>query len=206
MNLVKELFIVRHGQTDYNKSGIVQGRGINSSLNAKGRKQGKALFEYYKDYGFNAVYASALVRTHETIAPFEALGYEIQKSSNLDEIDWGKHEGKKGTPASKLEYAHLNNSWNNGNYHARIEGGESPFEVQKRLKTFFDELHQQSHEKVLVCTHGRTSRILLCMLLEWELSKMADFVHRNTGVAKLVAAGDKYELAFFNNVDHLGSD
>ncbi len=203
MNLVKELFVVRHGQTEYNKSRIVQGRGIDSSLNAKGREQAKALFEGYKNHNFDAIYASALVRTHETIAPFEALGYEIQKTPNLDEIDWGKHEGKVGTPASEAEYVRLRQSWNDGNYHAKIEGGESPYEVQQRLKLFVDELHQQNHNKVLVCTHGRTSRILLCMLLGWELAKMEGFIHQNTGVAKLIPSGEKYELAFFNNIDHL---
>ncbi|MEZ4885807.1 MAG: histidine phosphatase family protein [Chitinophagales bacterium] len=204
MNLVKELFVVRHGETDYNKAGIVQGRGINSSLNDKGRKQAQALFEGYKDHAFDAIYASALVRTHQTVEPFEALGYEILKSPNLDEIDWGVHEGKRGMPELREEYRQINQEWNNGNYHARIEGGESPFEVQTRLRLFFDDLHQKGHDKVLICSHGRTSRILFCLLLGWEMSEMEGFIHQNTGVAKLVAAGEKYELAFYNNVEHLG--
>lgn len=206
MNLVKELFIVRHGQTDFNKARIVQGRGIDSSLNAKGREQAKALFEGYKDHNFDAIYASALVRTHQTIELFETLDYTIQKTPNLDEINWGKHEGKVGTPKSEAEFIHTRQAWNDGNYHAKIEGGESPYEVQARLQLFVNEIHQQNHQKVLVCTHGRTSRILLCMLLGWELSKMEGFVHRNTGVAKLIPMGEKYELAFFNNVDHLEGD
>ena len=203
MNLIEELFIVRHGQTDFNKARIVQGRGINSSLNGTGRKQAKALFEAYKDYNFDKLYASALVRTHQTIELFETLDYTIHKTPNLDEIDWGKHEGKVGTPASEAEYAHLRQAWSDGNYHAKIEGGESPYEVRDRLQLFVDELHQQNHNKVLVCTHGRTSRILLCMLLGWDLSKMEGFVHRNTGVAKLVPNGAFYKLDFFNNIDHL---
>ena len=206
MNLVKELYIVRHGQTDYNKAGIVQGRGVDSSLNATGRKQAKALFEHYKDHNFDAIYASALVRTHQTVQPFEALDYDIQKIAHLDEINWGHHEGKQSTPALKAEYNHIHQSWLDGHYHIGIEGGESPLQVQDRLKLFIAELHQQNYERVLVCTHGRTSRVLLCTLLGWELSKMADFQHRNTGMAKLIAGDDKYELGFFNNIDHLDGD
>ncbi len=207
MGLVKELFIVRHGETDYNKQRIIQGRGVDSSLNAKGRKQAKALFDYYKDYSFDAVYASALVRTHQTLAHFEDLGHTIQKDANLDEIDWGEHEGRKGTPALKVEYTQITQQWIDGNYHFRIKGGESPLEVQQRLNQFLEEaLHQESHDKVLICTHGRTSRILFCTLLNWELSKMQNFQHRNTGVAKFVADGDTYKLEFYNNIDHLVDD
>ncbi len=44
----KTLYIVRHGETELNKHGIVQGRGINSDLNDTGRAQAAALFEHYK--------------------------------------------------------------------------------------------------------------------------------------------------------------
>ncbi|RYZ95555.1 MAG: histidine phosphatase family protein, partial [Sphingobacteriaceae bacterium] len=36
--MLKTLYIVRHGQTDLNKQGIVQGRGMNTDLNDEGRK------------------------------------------------------------------------------------------------------------------------------------------------------------------------
>jgi broad specificity phosphatase PhoE len=45
----KELYIIRHGETDLNKQGIVQGRGINSDLNDTGRAQAAAFFKMYKE-------------------------------------------------------------------------------------------------------------------------------------------------------------
>ncbi|MDP4678865.1 MAG: histidine phosphatase family protein, partial [Cyclobacteriaceae bacterium] len=35
----KKIYIIRHGQTDYNKNNMVQGRGINSSINEFGQEQ-----------------------------------------------------------------------------------------------------------------------------------------------------------------------
>ena len=47
MNGTKEIFIIRHGETDYNLQGIIQGKGVNPSLNDKGRKQAQLFFDHY---------------------------------------------------------------------------------------------------------------------------------------------------------------
>ena len=44
----KLLYIVRHGQTELNKQGIIQGRGMDTDLNDEGRKQAAQFFEAYK--------------------------------------------------------------------------------------------------------------------------------------------------------------
>ncbi|MEO0734980.1 MAG: histidine phosphatase family protein, partial [Bacteroidota bacterium] len=42
------VYIVRHGQTDFNLQGIVQGSGVDASLNDTGRSQGQHLYEQYR--------------------------------------------------------------------------------------------------------------------------------------------------------------
>ena len=46
--MVKNIYIIRHGQTDFNVRQIVQGRGINSDLNDEGILQAKLFFEAHK--------------------------------------------------------------------------------------------------------------------------------------------------------------
>ena len=72
----KEIYIIRHGQTEHNAKGIVQGKGINLSLNDTGRKQASAFYEAYKHIPFEVVYTSSLIRTHESAAPFIELGIQ----------------------------------------------------------------------------------------------------------------------------------
>ncbi len=48
----KTLYIVRHGQTDLNKRGIIQGRGMDTDLNDEGRKQAAQFFNTYKSVPF----------------------------------------------------------------------------------------------------------------------------------------------------------
>jgi probable phosphoglycerate mutase len=63
----KEIYLIRHGETEYNKKGIVQGSGIDADLNETGRNQAEAFHRKYGDVAFQKVYTSALVRTHQTV-------------------------------------------------------------------------------------------------------------------------------------------
>ncbi|MBE7179132.1 MAG: histidine phosphatase family protein, partial [Mucilaginibacter polytrichastri] len=66
----KTLYIIRHGETELNKKGIVQGRGINASLNETGKRQAREFFEAYQDVPFDRIYTSTLQRTHQTVQHF----------------------------------------------------------------------------------------------------------------------------------------
>jgi len=201
----KEIYILRHGQTDYNLKKIVQGRGVDSVLNATGQQQAQRFFEYYKDKKFNAIYSSSLQRAYQTVLPFTKKGYEIQQFTHLDEINWGKHEGTKPNPTIRAEYKKLVEDWEAGRLDQKTDGGESPVEVQHRLKEFFGYLNQKNYQKVLICTHGRTSRILMCTLLGLSMSAMNDFEHQNTALTKVRWNSGRYELVFANNVAHLNN-
>ena len=52
----KTLYIVRHGQTDLNKQGIVQGRGRNTDLNDEGRKQAQQFYSACQFVPFDNIY------------------------------------------------------------------------------------------------------------------------------------------------------
>jgi probable phosphoglycerate mutase len=61
------IYIVRHAQTDGNRTRTAQGSGINSSLNATGWRQAHQLAAHYKNCGIRTFYCSALNRTKEQI-------------------------------------------------------------------------------------------------------------------------------------------
>lgn len=59
------LFLVRHGQTDMNAAGRLQGRGVDAPLNAAGRAQADELGRFLRNVPFGTVTASSLQRAHE---------------------------------------------------------------------------------------------------------------------------------------------
>ena len=121
----KDIYIIRHGETEYNRMGIVQGQGVDTSLNELGRRQARAFYEHYKDTGFEVVLTSRLRRTHETVSPFIGQGLPWEQFAEINEIAWGEHEGKKSTPEMMQQYREVTDAWKRGEYDARLEGAES---------------------------------------------------------------------------------
>ncbi len=198
------LHIIRHGETDYNKAGIIQGSGVNISLNEEGRKQAEAFYKMYSDEDYELIYTSALKRSQETVEPWEVENIPIKHTELLNEINWGVNEGKQVSAAMTERYTRLIDDWEKGELTSRIEGGESAEELLQRLSDFLEMLRRSGHEKVLICSHGRTIRALLTLLLGLEAGDMKRFNHSNTGLFALQVTEDSAVLLKKNDVSHLG--
>lgn len=200
----KTLYIVRHGQTDLNKQGIVQGRGMNTDLNDEGRLQARQFFEAYKNVSFDKIYISELKRTQQSIQQFIDLGIPFQKLAGLDELAWGVLEGQESTAETKAAFMKLVREWVSGNLDAAIEQGESPNQVMARQKDAVDVILSHPEEKtVLVCMHGRAMRLLLCWMSGYPLTRMEEFPHQNLVLYKVTWDGERFEIIDFNNSEHL---
>jgi broad specificity phosphatase PhoE len=200
----KKIYIVRHGQTDFNLKGIVQGSGVDSSLNDYGRIQAKLFFEAYQDIPFDKVYTSALKRTQESVAHFIQRGIPFEALTGLNEISWGKKEGQPITPEEDAYYNYMLKEWQQGNTSLCIEGGESPDEVLARMKPAVDHILQKDGERtILICMHGRAIRILLCYLLHYPLRCMDMFEHENLCLYVVNYTGSMFNVELYNNTYHL---
>jgi probable phosphoglycerate mutase len=200
----KKIYIIRHGQTDFNLQGIVQGSGVDSSLNAMGRAQAHAFFETYGAIPFDKVYTSGLKRTTQTVEQFIQLGIPHESLSGLNEISWGSNEGQKITPEEDAYYHWMMKQWEDGNTSLRIQGGESPEEVAARQQPVLEIIskHEQ-HETLLICMHGRAMRILLCQLLHYPLKSMDLFEHANLCLYLLEFTGTMFQVIKYNDISHL---
>ncbi|MEY3678515.1 MAG: hypothetical protein RI924_656 [Bacteroidota bacterium] len=199
----KTLYIIRHGETDLNKQGIIQGRGMNTDLNDVGIKQATAFFEQYHHIPFDLIYTSTLKRTHQTVAPFIQMNIPWKQHEGLDELAWGVFEGKP-SEITKPHFETLTAAWSNGELDRKFELGESPLEVQARQAAFLEEVKQlKDAEQVLVCMHGRALRLLLCTISGISLTEMDQFPHSNVSLYKIFFTGTDFEIIDFNNRDHL---
>jgi len=200
---VKELWIIRHGETDLNKQGIVQGRAVNPPLNDLGKKQAALFFNKYQNENFEIIYTSSLLRSQESVKSFIEKRIPWEAHEELDEISWGIFEGKPATHNFKMEYRKLLEDWESGKLDASAEAGESPNEVSERQKKFIRYLLSKSEEKILICMHGRAMRIFLPTLLNQDLRMMEEYPHHNLTLYKLIFDGNHFAIELFNNMDHL---
>ena len=198
----KTLYIIRHGQTDLNLKGIVQGRGIDASLNATGRKQAEAFYAHYKDVRFDKIYTSTLVRTHQTVAPF--AGIPTEQLAGLDEIGWGIYEGKEQTPDIMEGFLAVTERWRLGELDCAVEGGETPNQLAARQRGALKHILSRPDEKtVLVCMHGRAMRVFLCLLIDRDIASMDEFPHTNTALYKVHYDGKQFSIVDAYRIEHL---
>ena len=179
---MKTVYIVRHGETDFNLQGIVQGSGVDASLNDTGREQAGHFHREYGEEPFDLVITSGLKRTWETVSHFIDGGLPWEKHDNINEMCWGSHEGKKGTPESIAEYQAIKNGWAEGKLDGRIGGGESAREMGERLQRFIDHLKERPEQKILICSHGRAMCGLVTLMMGRPIDRMNELTHNNLGL------------------------
>lgn len=199
------LYFVRHGETEYNRRGIVQGSGIDSDINAHGEAQAQAFFNHYRHLHFDAVYASLLRRTHQTLAPWRSLGHTFHTHAGLNEFSWGIHEGREATPEQRLDFRHLLAEWSRGLNDYRVEGGESPNDAWARARPLFEQIvERHPGQQLLLCSHGRQLRVIISNLLGEDMAHMEQYKHYNTGLSILqMDAIGSARLLVHNDVAHL---
>lgn len=202
----KTIYLIRHGETDYNRRGVVQGSGVDSDLNEMGQAQAQAFFQAYQHVPFRKIYISGLKRTYQTAGPFIELGIPYEKLTGLNEISWGIMEGKVPGNLDNEYYRSLIEAWSAGNTALPTDGGESPEQVEARQRAAIDVILSHPDETpVLITMHGRAMRILLCWLTNRPLAQMDYFEHSNLCLYKLRYDYDTraFDIQLSNDTAHL---
>ncbi len=176
----KKIYLVRHGQTDYNLQGIVQGGTIDAPLNQTGINQANFFWESYKTIPFQKIYTSGLQRSFQSVQKFIDAGISWEKKIGLNEISWGDYDGHKIYEDDY--YWQVVEAWNKGEVNLRIKGGESPEDVRDRQISVIEEIKNSNDDLILICMHGRAMRILLSHFVDNDLSKMDNYEHKNLGL------------------------
>ena len=196
--------MIRHGETEYNRTGIVQGSGVNSSLNDNGYRQASLFYEAYKEMPFDRVFTSSLRRTIQSVQKFIDQGIPHTVLPGLNEISWGISEGVPFSPQSNKLYYGIIESWKSGNIDLKMEGGESPVEVKSRQQMAIKRILDNSDEKlILISMHGRAMKILLAWITGKSVAAMDEFDHENLSLYILNYNSNGFQIEINNDISHL---
>ena len=156
-----KLYLVRHGQTDWNVQMLAQGR-TDIPLNSTGIAQAEALRDRVKDYKFDICYCSPLVRAAKTAEIVVDGRCKIVPDKLLVERCFGKYEGT--SPADDwLKYWHLDCNDD--------EMGMEPLtKVFERSKEFLEKIRKNhsSDASILVVGHGGMLKTLHYNIVGYE--------------------------------------
>ena len=163
------LILVRHGQTSLNRDGRIQ--GINGlPLTALGREQAHATARALAAALPLLLYSSPVARAMETAEIIsKALEIPIKARVGLKELDAGELDGLTGQEM-RQRYPDFSAAWDSDASTAKMPGGESLAQVQKRAWAAVQGLAQR-HPKdtVVAVTHSFTIQTIVCRVLGMPL-------------------------------------
>jgi len=196
-----ELLLVRHAESETNRSGVWAGRG-DGPLSSAGEASLEHLAGRYADQKFDLVLSSPLERARRTAAAFSS---EVEVSEEFIEIDIGRWEGKTRDQVLAEDDGLIRQARTDRQV-AWGESGESLHQAEMRAFAAIEELAGRLGERGrgVVVTHGG----LLNAVLHRYLAGPGRRVHAfpgNTSVTRLVWTFDHPRLASFNDMGHLGA-
>jgi broad specificity phosphatase PhoE len=199
------LRLARHGESEGNFAGSLQGSRYDTPLSARGRRQAEALAIRLADEGVDAVWASPMVRARETAAIVAAPhGLSVSVDADLVEFDWGGWSGRPFDGALEQEVSTVRARWRAGETDLAPSGGESPATVAVRAARFLERLRGTGARAPLVVAHGRFNRILMTLLLGRPLSRMDEIRQRNGSLSAFEWDGDgAASPILLDDVDHI---
>lgn len=173
-SMPERVFLVRHGQSLWNKSARVTGQE-DPPLAGEGEVQARRLAELLQDEPLSAIYASTLTRAVQTARPTAMLhGLIVQGLDALCEQHMGIAQGRfRDERDAEIQRIWRARSADRLNY--RIPGGESLADLTARVWPALRRIaNSHAGETVLLVGHRNTNRALLAWLLNLPLERAVD--------------------------------
>ncbi|NJR12338.1 histidine phosphatase family protein [bacterium] len=159
---LERVYIVRHGETEYNATGRWQGF-LDVPLNDVGRRQAAQLAEYLHAHSetIERIYTSDLIRARETAEIIaQSYGLEVQTETRLRETNVGIFQGLTNREID-AQYADIHYLWSNDDTYV-IPDGESRLQVQQRMMEVWHEWTRHlTLRHIMIVSHGGSIRWLL---------------------------------------------
>ena len=159
------IYIIRHGETDLNVKGVLQG-WVDEPLNESGMRLARITGEKMESVRFDGCFSSPLKRAAETARiVLEASGNDlpIRYDDRLREISFGVAEGRHRSTLGEQGLRFFEEPFR----YEPFPGGESIRQVCARTQSFLKELLMRDDGKTyLLSTHGCALRAMLNYLYE----------------------------------------
>lgn len=196
------IYLIRHGETDYNRDGRVQG-ATESALSDLGQEQARRLANRMADVEVTALYSSPLRRALDTSRLAFDGRIEATLRDGLREINLGEWEGRTAESLRK-EFPEAVKRWFRTPSDVTIPGAESIGDFRGRVSAEMDRIRGQ-HESgnVVVVAHGGVICTYLTHLLEMGLDDIWRFKIRNGSVTRILFPQGRPRIDLLGDIHHL---
>ena len=199
------IFLVRHGETEWNRIHRFQGRS-DVPLNKIGKEQAHALALALKDEPIMAIYASPLVRALETAEAIKTYHPSISlfEEPGLIEMDLGEFDGMEAGLWVE-QYPHFRKTWQETPSSLKMPGGESLQEVQTRAIDTLERITQNypPQSTLLLSSHNFVNRAILCHAMGKSLDRFRELKQRTAALNILYKQDNKLWAEVIDDQSHL---
>lgn len=200
----KQIFLVRHGETNWNKEQRMQGLK-DIPLNEKGLLQAQKVGTYLAGYSFDVILSSPLQRAYQTASAIAAHHPKtpLRAHTSLHERSFGLLDG--------MTYEEINaaypslifsETWQHP--HFCPPEGERLTDVQNRIIQFIKtDIFQSNARSILVVAHGVSLRMVMGSLLKLEIPQLRDLHLDNASLSLVSLEKNEAQLSLFNETGYL---
>lgn len=184
---MQRIFLVRHGQTPCSSRNVYCGGTCQVSLNDNGRAMAEALATAFVAHPWAGLYASALPRAREMLAPLaQQLGRQVESLAALGELDYGSWDGLTHEAMQARDPA-VYAAWRTDATLTAPPGGETATSVADRVsRTLRTLAAQHAPGDILVVSHKAAIRLALCRFLGIELRHFRDRLAQPLGAINVL--------------------
>lgn len=199
----RRIYLLRHGETDWNRRGIFRGRS-DIELSEKGKEQAMAAARTLKGRRITAIYSSPVRRSMETAeCCSEELELDIVEAPSISDPDCGLWEGMDLEQASMghPEEFHLMQT---APSRLRFPEGESVVEVADRVSDFvLNDLDEEVEGDVLLVTHNFIFQVFTMRVLGCSLDGLYLVEMDNGAISEYLRKGSQVIVKRTNETHHL---
>jgi broad specificity phosphatase PhoE len=197
-----KLYVVRHGETAWNKEEVFRGRK-DIPLNDTGKRQAEMVGGYFAERTVDRIVASPLSRAMETAdAISRTTGVRVEAMEEFTDINFGTWEGVPLIEVEKrfpVDFA----SWKASPEKARIEGGETLAEVRDRVSRAIAKISSDQVGSIVVATHRVICKMIALSCLNIANNHFWDMKFDPASVTLLEQQQNRFVLAYSNDTCHL---
>ncbi len=205
MSLTTTIWLVRHGETDWNTGSRVQGT-TDIPLNATGLAQARLVAQRLVTFSLDAIYSSPLSRAMQTATPLaDQLQLSIQPVAGLAERDFGSFQGKTPDQVAQ-EDPEGYQRWQTRDPDFVPTGGESLVQFRDRVARALDDVVQaRLGQTIAVFTHGGVLDMIYRIANDLDLHAPRAWPIANAAIHHLIGTPGLVRIETWGMLDHLGS-
>jgi len=198
-----EIYIVRHGQTEWNIQKRYQGSG-DSPLTERGINQAKALNNYLKDMNFDKVFSSPSKRALHTAQIVSGKpASEIITISDFQEINLGKWEGKLYSEMENENPDLYHGFWHAPHLYKPTDSESFTDLTNRTFSAFLNTVKQNIGKRILIVSHAAASMSILNKIENRPLDKFWEKMLHQTSLSIVEAVDDKLSVLKYGDTSHL---